>query len=187
MISPIETSVNSPVTLAQLERAASEYEIESAALEKQIAKLDADLAEVKARHIASLKRQAGMVANREALLHSLVEAAPELFKKPRTMIISGVKLGYTTSQGKIELKHSEEAVIANIERWFELDADQFIRTSKEVNKDALRNLTDEELKKIGCKIEGAGDVVIVKRTAGEVEKLINKLITKLTEAMVNAE
>jgi hypothetical protein len=175
-----------PVTLAQLESACNEYEIESAALEKQIDKLDADLAEVKRRHMAALKRQAGVVANREAHLRGLVEGAQELFKQPRTLVIGGVKIGFTESAGAIAFDDENqvvELIKANLPKRFA----ELVKTEYSVRKNALKNLTDDLRAQIGCRIDGAGDTVIVKRTAGDVEKLINKLIAKLAEAIVDGD
>ena len=90
------------------------------------------------------------------------------------------------SSGSLQFD-DEETVISLIKKYRKDDADTLIRKTEAVNKDALRTLTAVELAKLGCKIEGAGDVVVLKRVAGDVEKLINKLITKLVEAMVDGE
>lgn len=171
------------VTLAQVETGCEKYEKASAALEQLIADLEKDLEAVKQKHLRGIKRQAGEVANLEADLHSLIESAPHLFTKPRTVTVHGVKVGFTLSAGRLEFD-DEETVISLIKKFRKDDADLFIRTTEQVNKDALKTLTAEDLKRLGCVIEGAGDVVVLKRVAGEVEKLINKLITKLVEAMV---
>lgn len=64
---------------------------------------------------------------------------------------------------------------------------ELVKVERTPRKDALRTLTESELSKLGCRIDGAGEVVIVKRVAGDVEKLINKLIEKLVSAMVEGE
>ncbi len=90
---------------------------------------------------------------------------------------------FTLSKGKL-VWDDEQLVIRLIKKHFKDQADILIRTTEEPNKEALRQLPAEDLAKLGCSIEGAGDQAIVKRVAGEVEKLINKLIEKLVEAMV---
>jgi hypothetical protein len=125
-----------------------------------------------------------VVANREATLISLVESAPHLFVKPKTLIISGVKIGFTVSTGKVEFLDEEANVIARIRRLFPNEEDTLIRTAEEVNKDAVRLLDPDDMKRIGCKIEGAGDQPIVKRTAGDVEKLFKAMVEKLVKAIV---
>ncbi len=174
------------VTLGQIETGCERYERESATLEQQIADLETDLEAVKQKHLRGIKRQANIVANAQAELSSLVEAAPNLFIKPRTITVHGVKAGYTLSQGKLEFE-DEGTVIKLIKRFHGRDAGTYIRETEEVNKDALRTLTAVELAKLGCRIDGTGDVVVLKRVAGDVEKLINKLITKLVEAMVESD
>ena len=174
------------VTLAQIETGCERYEKGSAVLEQLIADLEVDLEAVKQKHLRAIKKQAAEVAHLEAELQSLIESAPGLFVKPRTVTVHGVKVGYTLSAGRLEFD-DEETVISLIKKFRKEDAELFIRKTEEVNKDALKTLTAEELKKLGCKIEGAGDVVVLKRVAGEVEKLINKLIAKLVEAMVENE
>lgn len=173
------------VTLADIERLSAAFEDEGACLEEMIATLEADLEAVKQKHMRPIKRQAAAVAQREAELHSAVESAPELFKKPRTITVHGVKCGFTLSAGKL-VWDDPDNVIALIRRYRKDDAELLIRTTEEPNKDALKSLPAGDLAKLGCRIEGAGDQVIVKRTAGDVEKLINKLVEKMVEAMVEA-
>jgi hypothetical protein len=184
MISTFENIAGRTVNLAVIEEHAASYEAASASLEELIIALESDLEAVKQKHLRVIKRQAGIVANLEAELNSLVESAPDLFKKPRTITVHGVKVGFSVSKGKVVWDDGDN-VVKLIERHFEDQADVLIRTYKEPNKDALRNLPAKDLAKLGCRIEDAGDQVIVKRVAGDVEKLVNKLIEKLVEAMVS--
>lgn len=186
MISINEHVAGSEATLGQIETKSEKYEVASAFLDQLISDLETDLETVKKKHLARIKKQAGEVANLEAELHSLIERSPKLFVRPRTLTVHGIKVGFTLSTGKLEFD-DEETVITLIKKFHKDDVDTYIRKTEEVNKDALRTLDTDALKKLGCKIEGAGDVVVLKRVAGEVEKLINKLITKLVEAMVDGE
>ena len=182
MIAPHD-QISGASSLAALETRCARFDEASAELEKLIADLEADLEAVKQKHLRGLKRQAGHVAGLEAELRSAIEAAPELFIKPRSLTIHGVKVGFTLSQGKVEWQ-DDARVLALIKKHHKGDADVLIRTVEEPNKDALRALPAGELARLGCTIEGAGDVVICKRVAGDVEKLINRLVEKLVAAMV---
>lgn len=175
------------MSVGQIETLCANYDGECATLEEQIAALEADLEAVKQKHLRGLKKQAAVVAVAEAELHGAVESAPQLFVKPRTLTVHGVKVGFTSSVGKLTWECEDETVIAAIRRIYGRSAGDYIRTKEEPNKDAIKLLPAEELKKIGCAIEGAGDVVICKRVAGDVEKLVNKLIEKLVEAMVDKD
>lgn len=169
--------------LAQIENKCLAYDSACADLEDMIHNLEAELNEIRDRHLRSLKRQAARVAGLEADLQPMIADHPELFVRPRTLTLHGVKVGLTTSQGKVVFDDAD-TVIATIKKRMRDHADILIRTKEELNKDALRNLTAEELVKLGCRIEDAGDVVVLKRVAGDVEKLVNKLIEKMVAAMV---
>jgi hypothetical protein len=127
-----------------------------------------------------------LCATRESELYSAVENSPELFKKPRTFVMHGCKVGYTVSTGKVEYE-DEAHTVKLIERHFKERFDDLVKTEKTPRKDALKALTPAELARVGCRIDGAGDVVLVKRESGDMDKLIKKLIEKLVEAMVSGE
>ncbi len=174
-------------TMPELEPLCRSYDAECVKLEEMIAELEADLENVKQKHLRGLKRQAGVVAAREAELYSGVEQSPGLFEKPRTVTMHGTKIGFTTSAGRLEWECEDATLLERIKARFGRSAGEYIRIKEEPNKDALKLLAPADMQKIGCRIEGAGDVVIVKRVAGDVEKLINKLIEKLVSAMVEKD
>lgn len=170
-------------TLASIEQLCARFDGEAATLEEAIANLEADLDAVKKKHLRIVKRQAAVVAGCEAELQSAVEAAPDLFEKPRSITLHGVKVGYNMSNGRLEYQDAD-SVVKLIKRYRGDDVELLIHTSEEPNKDALRKLPAVDLAKLGCSIAGAGDQVIVRRVAGDVEKLVKKLMEKMVEAMV---
>jgi len=172
--------------LAGIEILCAEFDEQSGKLEARIADLENDLEAVKQKHLVTLKRQAAVVARRQAELESAVEAAPGLFVKPRSYTLHGIKIGLSYTEGKLEFD-DPETVVKLIKKFCKDDAATFIRTKEEPNKEALWTLEARELAALGCRIEGAGDQVLCKRMAGDVEKLIKKLIEKLVEAMVSQE
>lgn len=177
---------NNSQDIQNIESLCKQYDEESVVLEEMIASLESDLAEVKQKHLAPLKQQARVVARREAALHSAIEAAPELFQRPRTATLHGIKVGFTLSAGRLVFDDAD-TVVKLIKKHFSEDVDIYVRKYEEPNKDLLKSLSIEDLTRLGCRIEGVGDVVVLKRVAGDVEKLINKLIDRLVEAMVTAE
>ncbi len=184
MIMDLTQTSGRQLTLADIETRSHDYNKECDAMEELIAALETDLEAVKQKHLRGIKRQAAIVAAREAELNSAIESSPGLFTKPRTITVHGVKVGFTVSQGKL-VWDDEELVVALIKKHRKADADTLLRIKEEPNKDALKSLPAVDLAKVGCRIEGAGDVVVLKRVAGDVEKLVNKLIEKLVEAMVS--
>jgi hypothetical protein len=186
MISTTEHLAGMPAGLTVIETRAQALEAACQNLDLQLADLERDLEAVKSKHLRGLKKQAAIVANLEAELHSAVEQAPDLFKKPRTVTLHGIKLGFQSSAGAITW-HDNDQVVALIKKHFKGRETEFIKVEETPKKDALRALTEAELVKVGCRIEGAGDQVLIKRLDGEVEKMFGKLIDKLVAAMIGEE
>lgn len=183
------TTTPNPTTqtdASEIEALCLTYDRACSELELQIANLQEDLDRARTKHLRGLKRTAALVAEHEAKLQAAIDAAPNLFRKPRTQVFHGVKVGFTASPGRIEFEDSA-SVIALIRKLRKEDAEVLIRSKEEPNKDALRQLEKAELSRLGCRIVDEGDQVIVKRTAGDVEKLIGKLIDRMVDAMVSAE
>lgn len=172
--------------LSQIESQCQAYDRASNELEYLIANLEEDLNKVKQKHLRGLKKAAATVAGLEAALTDAIGNSPQLFEKPRTVVLHGVKVGFTSSVGKLEFDDAD-TVLAHIRKLFPEEKDLLIRTKHEPNKDALRNLSAQDLAKLNCRIVDAGDLVLVKRMAGDVEKLVGKLIDRMVEAMVDPE
>lgn len=175
-------AVANPPSLAALELQTRDYDAECVRMEELVAALEADMEAIKRKHLPALKRQAGVVANRQADLQSAIETATELFTKPRTLTLNGIKIGFTNSVGSI-VWDDDDQVVSLIKKQRPEDAATLVRTFTEPNKNALKSLPPAELKKLGCRVEGAGDVVVLKRVAGDVEKLVTNLIDKMVAAM----
>ena len=108
--------------ITELEPLCAAYDGECVQLEEQIAALEADLEAVKAKHLRGLKKQAAIVAAREAELNSAVEGSPELFVKPRTFIMHGCKVGFSTSTGSVDFE-DEAQVVKLVEKHFKAKAE----------------------------------------------------------------
>lgn len=189
MIANLEPLAGRVVTLATIEQDCQSYNREADKLDGMIAELEADLETVKRKHLKALKAQAAAVATAEAELHNHIEANPALFTKPRTHILHGVKAGLMTSNGKLVWDMEDADLVEALKRRFrEDDAWRDLVATREVpRKDALKQLDEATLARLGCRIEGAGDVVVIKRTAGDVEKMMDRLIEKMVGDMVGGE
>lgn len=191
MISTNENIAGGPTAARSLainlmEPLCAAYDAECVELDIRIAELEADLETVKQKHLPGLKKQAAKLAAAEAELYNAVENAPDLFEKPKTLVIAGTKIGFSNSVGSIVVD-DESQTVKLVEKHFPDRFDELVKTERTPRKDALRTLEPKELARLGCRIEGCGPVVIVKRVAGDVEKLINKLIEKLVGAMVKED
>ena len=173
-------------SLSDFEPLCADYNGECGKMEDMMAALEADLAAVKRRHLRALKRQAAVVAAREGELQRAVGACPGLFAKPRTAVLHGTKIGYATSVGSVVFE-DEARVVELIGAHFKDRFDELVKTERTPRKEVLRTLTSTELAQLGCRIDGAGEFIVLKRMAGDVEKLINRLIDKLVTGIVSGK
>jgi exonuclease VII small subunit len=135
---------------------------------------------LKRDHMPALKRAISRAAERHDQLKQIIEANPDLFKKPRTVIYHGVKIGYQKGKGGITFDDADQ-VVRLIKRHFPDQADVLVTTVEKPAKDALAQLTVAELKKVGCAVVDAGDAIVIKPTDSEVDKLVDTLLKGATE------
>ncbi len=178
--------MNEPKNLSNIDDLAGRLNDQTTQLEAAISDLESDLEAVKAKHLRGLKLLARSVAVANASLIGEIEANPGLFEKPRTLVLHGIKVGLGTSRGRLEWD-DDDTVVRLIRKHHKDDADVLLQTTVAPKKDVLRTLPAGDLARLGCRIVGAGDQVIVRREAGDVEKLIEKLTAKLVEAMISSE
>lgn len=142
--------------------------------ERVTALTDAQAA-LRREHLPGIKRALNRAAETEAALRALVDANPECFKKPRTQVFSGIKVGYAKGKGALSFD-DPDAVVSRIKKHLPDQADVLIRTKEAPVKEALAQLTAAELKKIGVTVSEAGDQTVVKPVDSEVDKMVDALL-----------
>jgi hypothetical protein len=186
MINMTEAEPRREITLGTIEERAARYTQARGELEAQITALAEEMDAIKRKHLRALRRLSSVVAEAEAELYNAIEVSPELFIKPRTAIFHGVKVGFTTGSGKVAFDDPDQ-VIKLIRKVFPDQAEVLIRSTEAPAKDALKLLDEADLRKVGCRLEDKGDLVVLKCVDGDIEKLVNKLIDKMVEAMTDGE
>jgi hypothetical protein len=146
-----------------------------------VTELNDGIEALKRDHMGALKRAINRAAEKHEQLKAVIEGAPELFAKPRTVIFHGVKVGYQKGKGGIAFDDAEQ-VIKLIRRHLPDVADALIAVKESPAKDALAQLSVAELKKIGCTVVDAGDAVVIRPTDSDVDKLVDALLKDATEA-----
>lgn len=174
------------ISIAAIEGKASSFAIARENLAIALTEMQDKLETVKREAMRRIKFLAGKAAEAEAELRTSVELAPDLFKKPRTLTLHGIKVGYRSAEGKIAFDDSA-TVIKLIHRHFKDKADLLIRTKEEPNKDGLKTLPETDLSKIACRIVDRGDQVVCTPVDDEIEKLISKLINDMVETVLDQQ
>lgn len=168
--------------LSDIESRCKAYAERRIKLSELMAALHAAVAAVKRQHLAAIKNALGQAAAREADLRALVEQAPELFIRPRTVIFHGVKVGYVKGKGIIEICDRTRTV-ALIRRYLPDQAETLIRVEEVPHKPALAQLSVADLKRVGCSVVETGDEIVVKAVDSEVDKMVETLLRDAVDAV----
>ena len=171
------TKAAPPLKLAQIDTLARRHADARAALAATVSGMNDEIDDVKRKYIGRIKVQVARAKECTAELQAAIEEAPEHFTKPRTIIMHGVKVGFQKGKGKIAFDDVDK-VVALIEKHLPELAETLVITTKKPVKDALLNLSVEQLKKIGCKVTGTGDQVVIKDTTSDVDKLVAALLAE---------
>ncbi|WP_374342634.1 host-nuclease inhibitor Gam family protein [Azonexus sp.] len=166
--------------LTQIEKHAMAYAVAREHLASIVSAMNQGIEAIKRDHMKRLKKAVAEAAERHDALKALIEAAPDCFIKPRSMVLHGIKLGYQKGKGKIEWDDADQ-VVRLIKRHFPEQADVLIATSERPAKDALAQLTAAELKKLGISVTDGGDAVFIKPADSAVDKMVDALLKDAVE------
>lgn len=168
-------------TLAEIDSAAKNYAAARAVLAERVQTLQDELAAATRRKIAGIKGAAETAAALQQELRALLTAAPDLFVQPRSYVLHGIKCGYQKGKGSV-VWDDNARTCALIRRHLPEQAEVLIITEEKPSADALRQLDTRDLARIGARLEGTDDQVIVKATDSAIDKLVAKLLSEGAKA-----
>lgn len=166
--------------LTEIEQQAKIYAQTRTHLAEIVTALHDGMEALKRSHMVRLKNAVNRAAEANGSLHALIEASPDLFLKPRSLTLHGIKLGFAKGKGKIEWDDPDQ-VVKLIKRHYPDLADVLITTTEKPAKEALNNLTAAELKKIGVSVTEGGDAVFIRPADSDVDKMVDALLKGATE------
>jgi hypothetical protein len=166
--------------LTDIEKRAKAFADARADVAETVTTLNSGIEALKREYLPVLKRGIARAAEKFDNLRGLIDANPQLFIKPRTVVFHGVKVGYGKGKGGIKFDDAEQ-VVKLIKKHLPEQADVLIITKESPAKDALSQLSATDLKKIGCTVVNTGDQVVIKPTDSEVDKLVDTLLKGATE------
>lgn len=134
-------------------------------------------------HLPGIRAAHAQLGEAQIALRDAIEAAPELFDKPKTRVLHGVKFGYQVFKGRVEFA-DEQATIARIRKLLPEDQQELmIRKVESVHKPAVNDLSAADLKRLAITVTPDQDRVIIKSTDTAVDKLIKALTADLDKLM----
>ncbi len=166
----------SRIELKDIEGLAELYATRRRVLAEIVSTLEEQIAQLKRRYLPAIRSAVATTADAHDRLQASIKASPELFVKPRTRTLSGVKVGMTKQKGKVVID-DEEKTIERIRKLLpEEQVELLINTKESVSKTAVYDLTAADLKRLGIRIEADTDAVVIRPVDGEVDKLVDALL-----------
>jgi len=162
-------------TLADIEALAREFSEARRKLADAVADLEEEVRRLKRRRLPQIRRLVDRAATARAELHAAVEAAPELFRRPRTVVFHGVRIGWSKGRGEIRFEDPAR-VVELIRRHYPERFDELVKTSWRPIKPALSRLSVAELRRIGVTVVETGDQVVIAPQDSEVDRLVDALL-----------
>jgi hypothetical protein len=140
-----------------------------------VQELNEIIEQTKRERLPAIKRALAKTAERQAELKALVETAPGLFERPRTVIFHGIKVGFAKGKGIITWD-DDEKVATLIQRHLPEQYEVLVKTTRKPLKTPLKELSVADLKKIGCTVEETADYVVISPVDSEVDKLVSAML-----------
>lgn len=165
-----------PAGLVMIEKLAYEYQLKWADVVMRVANLNQELKAVKRRHIKGIRETVTAAKEARAALYAAIEESKDLFAKPRTRVFHGVQVGFRKLIGKITWADSDQ-VVKLIKKVFPDRVSLMVKTTETPVKETLEQLTAADLKKIGVSVGEDTDVVVLKNTDSDVDKIVDALLT----------
>ncbi len=112
----------------------------------------------------------------ESELSASIQAAPQLFRKPRTHVFHGVRVGIEKGKGALVIEDEAKTIRLIRKTFDEEQADLLIKVTERVVKKAASGLAANDLKRLGMHITTAVDAVVVRPTDSELDKMLDALL-----------
>jgi len=162
-------------TIDDIQRLARDYAQRRNTLAERAQQLNEEVERIKRQHLARVRSAARSAADAKKRLEANVAANPHLFERPRTLVMSGIRVGFVKGKGQLIIEDPAR-VVELIRKRLPEQAAALIAVRETPVKKALANLSVTELKRIGVTLQEAGDQVVVKPTDGEIDKLVAALL-----------
>lgn len=167
-------------TMGDIEQATKGYAEAREVLAERVRRLEAELEQIKRQRLPGIKSALARAAEAEGKLRQAIEAAPELFERPKSLVVHGVRVGFKKMPGKLTWDN-EEAVVARIRKLYPEQGETLLIVTTRPSKAALVNLPASDLRRLGVTVVESGDVVLINPIDSEVDRLVDRLLRDAVE------
>jgi hypothetical protein len=166
--------------IEKIEKLTKDYADARERLAGTVATLEGKMEGIKRQFLPAVKVQVRKAIERQAELKDAIGESPDLFRRPRTVIMHGIRVGLEKGKGKIEWD-DDDNVVKLIKKHFPEQADILIKKTERPLKKALATLSAADLKKLGIMVEETGDQVVIRPVDSEVDKIVAALLKDESE------
>jgi hypothetical protein len=169
------------MNLPDLQRLTKSYADVRGQLTEVVTELNREIETLKRMRLPTIRDLVARAAERESKLSAAIEGNAELFIKPRTVVFHGIKIGFQEGKDVIEFDDADK-VLKLIREHYGEDAIALIHVTETPDKKILRDLPDEDLKKLDCRRVNPGNEVVIRPTDTNVDKIVTALLKDATDA-----
>jgi hypothetical protein len=130
---------------------------------------------VKRRYLQGIKNALERVRARHEDLRQAIDDSRELFERPKTRVLHGIRVGLMKQPGRLEIG-DQDACVAALRRIFGDEADAYVKVTETPIKKALANLPAKDLKRIGVVVSEDGEAIVIKAADSDIDKLVDALL-----------
>lgn len=168
------------MTIAEIEALARGFAMARANLADRVAVLEAETARTRRRLMPGIRSAASVAARGYDALYAAIDDSRDLFARPRSVVVDGIRLGLQKGKGRLEW--DDDAVVCRLIRRHLSDrAELLIQTIERPSRAALARLPAAELKRLGVIVTDAGDQVLIKPADSAIDKLVAALLADAEE------
>lgn len=112
----------------------------------------------------------------ESELVSAISVSPTHFKRPKTVIFHGVRVGFEKGKGKVTISDKDKTVALIRKHLDDEQQELLIKVKETPIKKAIAQLPANDLKRIGVEVTDTGEVVVVRPVDSELDKMLDALL-----------
>ncbi len=169
-------------SLNEIQKLAKEFSDARTDLRDRVEVLEEGMRALKVKYLPGIRKAVEKAKERQAVRYDAINFTPELFVKPRTMTLFGIRFGIEKQKGKIEwAKEATAGIVKMIKKLFPDSWETYIKVDEKPMKKTLATLPSADLKKLGIQVMETGDAVVIKPVDSEVDKLVDALLNEKKE------
>lgn len=160
-----------PTDMALIEAAARDYAEIHARLDTVVSEAAREARTIRARYGGRVRDLAGRLAAAKERLAAAIDKRRDLFARPKTRELHGVKVGLRKQPGRLVIDCDDATFVDRMIAVLGNDqAYAHITVIERPDRDALKKLPEDQLRRLGVEIQADTDQVFVRMTKGDVEK-----------------